>query len=349
MKNTKIPKSINMISSRILAKEAVKRGIKINHINNYQKEMAFLELSYKNHFEYILGSNISKTTVCATYAVENKSITKSLLTRAKISVAKGKLFNKKNINEVYEFIDRIKYPIVIKPFDGAHGDLVFIGIKNRIDFDEKVKKIFQNHNYVLVEKEFKGKEFRFIAGRNKIFAVAHREPANVVGDGTHTIRELIKIKNQDPRRGEGHIYPLTKIKIDNSIKQYLREQKREMENILPSGKKIYLRKNSNLSTGGDSIDVTDQVHPELKKIAVKTIRAIPGFAYGGIDIMSNKDISKKPTKNSYIIIELNPSPGLRMHHFPAIGKSRNVAKEIIDILFPETKRNIDKQMIIKKY
>lgn len=337
MKNIKIPKSINMISSKILAREAVKRGIKINHINNYQKEMAFLELIYKKHYEYILGSNISKTTVCATYAVENKSLTKSLLTRAKISVAKGKLFNKKNIKEVYKFIDGIKYPIVIKPFDGAHGDMVFIGIKSKNDFNEKVKKIFQKHKYVLVEKEFKGKEFRFIAGRNKIFAVAHREPANVVGDGIHTIRELIKIKNQDPKRGKGHIYPLTKIEINNVVKQYLKEQKIKTESILSSGKKVYLRKNSNLSTGGDSIDVTDQVHPELKKIAVRTIRAISGFAYGGIDVMTNKGISQKPTRNSYIVIELNPSPGLRMHHFPYQGKSRNVAKEIIDILFPETK------------
>ena len=337
MKNTKIPKSINMISSRILAEEAVGRGIKVNHINNYQKEMAFLELVHKNHYEYILGSNISKTTVCATYAVENKSLTKSLLTRAKISVAKGRLFNKENINEVYKFIDRIKYPIVIKPFDGAHGDMVFIGIKNKNDFNKKVREIFKKHKYVLVEKEFSGKEFRFIAGRDKVFAVAHREPANIIGDGTHTVRELIKIKNKDPRRGKGHIYPLTKIEINNIIKQYLKEQGIKMESILPFEKKVYLRKNSNLSTGGDSIDVTDIVHLELKKIAVKTIRAIPGFAYGGIDIMSNKDISKKPTKNSYIVIELNPSPGLRMHHFPAIGKSKNVAKEIIDILFSETK------------
>ena len=335
MKNIKIPKSINMISSRILAKEAVKRGIKINHINNYQEEMAFLELSYKDHYEYILGSNISKTTVCATYAVKNKSITKSLLTRAEISVAKGKLFSKKNINEAYNFIDRIKYPVVVKPLDGAHGNLVFIGIKNKNDFNEKVKKIFQKHKYVLVEKEFSGKEYRFVCGRKRVFAVTYRESANIIGDGIHTIRELIKIKNQDPRRGEGHIYPLTKIKIDNSIKQYLKEQKREMEDILPSEKKIYLRKNSNLSTGGDSIDVTDQVHPELKKIAIKTICAISGLAYGGVDIMISKNISKKPTKNSYIVIELNPSPGLRMHHFPAVGKPRNVAKEVINILFPE--------------
>ena len=101
--------------------------------------------------------------------------------------------------------------------------------------------------------------------------------------------------------------------------------------------KIYLRNESSVSTGGDSIDVTDLVHPDLKKIAIKAVRAIPGLAYAGVDLMTNKDISKKPTKNSYIVLEINSSPGIDIHHFPFKGKSRDVAKGIIDILFPETK------------
>ena len=104
------------------------------------------------------------------------------------------------------------------------------------------------------------------------------------------------------------------------------------------GERIYLRKNSNLSTGGDSIDITDIIHPDFKKIAIKTIHAIPGIVYAGIDLMTDKDISKKPTRNNYIIIEMNLSPGIFMHHFPYKGRSRNVAKEIIDMLFPENKK-----------
>lgn len=104
--------------------------------------------------------------------------------------------------------------------------------------------------------------------------------------------------------------------------------------------KIYLRKNSNLSTGGDSIDLTDETHPELKKIAVKAINAIPGLAYGGVDLMSSRDISKKPTKNSYIILEINSSPGISMHYDPIKGKTRDVAKDVIDLLFPETKDKV---------
>ena len=160
-----IIKNIQSLSTILLVQEAIKRNIKVSHINNDEREMSFLELSYKNHFEYIIGQNISKTSFSAFSATENKSITKSLLTRAEISVAKGKLFSKKNINEAYNFIDRIKYPVVVKPLDGAHGNLVFIGIKNKNDFNEKVKKIFQKHKYVLVEKEFSGKEYRFVCGR----------------------------------------------------------------------------------------------------------------------------------------------------------------------------------------
>ena len=330
-------KSIKSISSMLLANEAIKRGIKVEHINNYQEGMAFLELSYKNHFEYIVGQDISKTSAPASYAEKNKALAKSLLSREKISVAKGKLFHKNKTNEIYKFIKEIGYPVVIKPFNGAHGNLVFIGLRNKKDCDTAIKKIFQENNYILVEKEFKGKEYRIISTRNKFLAATYRDPANVIGDGAHSIRELIKIKNSDPRRGDSSLSIFVKIKIDNIVKCKLVDAKVKLEDILPAEKKLYLRYNSNISTGGDSIDITDQIHSDFKKIAVKAIRAIPGLSYGGIDLMSNQDISKKPTKKSYIVLEINSSPGISLQHYPFKGKSRDVAKEIIDVLFPEIK------------
>ena len=121
-------------------------------------------------------------------------------------------------------------------------------------------------------------------------------------------------------------------------KKNLIEQKIKADYLPTKNGKTYLRKESNISTGGDSIDVTDLVHLELKKIAIDTVKAIPGLAYAVVDLMTNKDISEKPTKNSYIVIELNASPGIDIHHFPFKGKPRDVAKGIIDILFPETKK-----------
>lgn len=332
-----IIKNIQSFSTILLVEEATRRGIKVSHINNDQREMSFLELSYKNHFEYIKGQNSSKTSFPAFYATENKAITKSFLLRSNISVAKGSLFHKGDMKEPLEFAKKIGYPVVIKPFDGCHGELVFMGLNTGKKCKEAIKSVFKKHNYVLIEKQFNGKEYRFLASRNKVFAVANRDPANIVGDGVYNIKELIEIKNRDPNRGENYEKSHLKIKIDRFVKQNLAEQKIDLNYIPPKEEKVYLRKESNISAGGDSIDLTDEVHPELKKIAIKSVQAIPGLAYAGVDLISNKDILKKPTKNSYIIIELNCSPGFDMQHFPYKGKSRDVAKGIFDLLFPETK------------
>ena len=330
-------KNIKYISQRLLIEESLARGINVDYLNKKQGDMAFFELSYKNHFEYISGGIISKMTAITHHCVTNKYLTKIFLERKKINVSKGMLFSKKNIAEAFMFIKKIGYPIVVKKNDGSRGNLVFVGIKNQKDCNLAIKKILKKNNYILVEKEFKGKEFRFVVSRDKVFAVTNREPANVIGDGIYNIKELIKAKNSDPKRGEHYRSPLVKIKIDKTIKQNLFEQGININYIPNKGEKIYLRKEAAISTGGDSIDVTDRVHSDIKKIAIKTIKAIPGLAYAGVDFMTNQDISKKPTKNSYIIIEINSYPGIFMHYSPYQGKSRNVAKGIIDILFPETR------------
>jgi cyanophycin synthetase len=329
------------IDTAIISREAIKRGIKVRHLNNFQDKKAFLELSYKKHYEYFVGEKSSLTSSTASYAVNNKALTKSLLSRAKINVAEGKLFNKNmNIKDIYKYIEKIGYPVVIKKNDGAHGNLVFVGMKNKKMCKEAIDKVLEKNEEVLVEKKFSGEEFRFIASRNKFIAATKKIPANVVGDGIHKIEELIDIKNSHPSRGYLYEKPLTKIKIDDAIIGNLCENNLKLTDILPRGRKIFLRKNANLSTGGDSIDVTDQVHSNLKKITIDTVRAIPGLAYAGVDLMTNQDLCNKPTKKSYIVIEINSSPGIRMHHFPYKGKNRNVAKEILDELFPETKNNM---------
>jgi len=342
MKNhsTKITKNIRSLGTVLLVEEAIRRGIKVKHINKNQREMSFLELSYKNHYEYIKGQNISKTSFTAFYATENKAITKSFLSRSNIRTAKSKLIHRENIKELSEFIEKAGYPLVVKPFDGCQGKLVFVGVDTEEKCKKAIEEVFKKSKYALLEKEFKGEEYRIIASRNSFMAATNRVPANVIGDGISTIKELIEIKNDDPLRGgEDDSWkgkPLYKIKIDNILKDKLKKDCLKLGDVVSKDKQIFLRKNSNLSTGGDSVDVTDMVHPDLRKIAVKAVCAIPGLAYAGLDLMTNKDISKKPTKKSYIIVELNASPGIFMHHFPYKGKPRDVAKGIFDIFFPET-------------
>lgn len=328
--------TIRSLSSKLLAEEAIKRGISVEHLNPYQTDEAFLELNYKDRKEFIIGQRISKTSLSSYWILESKELTKHYLRKSNVSVAEGKVFKKEDAVQISDYCKKIKYPVVVKPIFGSQGKSVFVGINNEEMLLRIINEIFVGNEYIIVEKEFMGKEYRFTASRDKVLGVTYREPANVVGDGKHPITYLIEEKNKDPRRGSGYEKVLCKIKIDDIVMQNLADQGLVLEDIIPDRKKIYLRKNSNLSTGGDSIDFTDEAHEDLKKVAIEAVRAIPGLVYGGVDLMSNQDISEKPGKDSYIIVEINSSPGISLHYDPIGGKTRDVAKEIIDMLYPET-------------
>ena len=329
-------KSIKSISSVLLAEEALERGIVVKHLNPYQDDEAFLELNYKKHKEFIIGQRTSKTSLEAYWILENKELTKEFLRRNNINVAAGKVFKKEDFDEVAAYCEKIKFPVVIKPVAGAHGEDVYTNINNKKELRTVLKEVLKKNDYILVEKMFFGTEYRLIATRNKFLAATNRIPANVVGDGIHNIKELITIKNSDSRRGDDYKKALIKIKVDKGVLEVLKKQKLKLTSVIKKNRVIFLRNNSNLSTGGDSIDVTDLVHLDIKKIAVKIIRTIPHLAYAGIDIMVSENISEKPTEKNYVIIEMNSSPMISMHHFSYKGKSKNIAKKIIDILFSET-------------
>jgi len=328
--------SIKSISSVLLAEEALRRGITVKHLNPYRDDEAFLELDYKKHKEFIIGQRTSQTSLEAYWILENKELTKEFLRRKNINVAEGKVFKKNDSDKVVAYCEKIKFPVVIKPVDGAHGEDVYTNINNKKDLKAVLKKVLKKNDYILAEKMFLGTEYRIVATRNKFLATTNRIPANVVGDGIHSIQELINIKNSNPMRGDNYEKSLLKIKVDKNILEVLKKQKLKLNSIIKKNKTVFLRNNSNLSIGGDSIDATDMVHPDIKKIAVKAIRSIIGLPYAGIDIMVSKNIREKPTKKNYVIIEMNSSPMISMHHFPYKGKTRNVAKKIIDILFSET-------------
>jgi len=334
------PTDFNYFSTYLIGREAESRGIKVSKIfkSGPMSKHSVMQLKYKKREEIIIGQRTSETDCIAYWIQNNKELAKYFFKKNGINVAKSQVFNYKKTDEILEFCRKIKYPVVIKPLSGIQGQKVFVDIKS----DKKALKVlkeFKTGRYktIIVEKEFKGEEYRIFATRDKFVAAIHRVPANVVGDGIHSIKELIRIKNEDPRRGHGHKKSLVKIKIDKVVKEFLRKQKLRLSSVPKKDKIVYLRQNSNISTGGDSYDVTDIVHPKIKKLAKTIISAIPGLAYGGIDYLT-KDITAEPTSRNYIVIEVNDSPMISMHHIPYSGKERNVAKVIIGQLFPETKK-----------
>jgi len=330
------PKHFNYFSTYLLAQEAEKRGIQVRKVfpRGPLAKNSQIELIYKSHREVIIGQRTSKTDCIGYWIAKNKQTAKQFFKQAGIQVAKGEIFHaKKDLEIITRFCNRVKYPVVLKPISGTHGRKVFTGI----DSDKMLKKYLKRFaGRLIVEKEFTGKEYRLLATRKKFLAAVHRIPANVHGDGIHTIKELIALKNKDPRRDTGHKKSLVKIKIDKVVESHLKKIKKRLSYVPKVDEVVFLRENSNISTGGDSVDVTKIIHPQVKKLAVKVVQAIPGLALGGIDYLT-KDITKAPTARNYIIIEVNDSPMLSMHHIPYKGKERDIAKEMIDMIFPETK------------
>lgn len=229
---------------------------------------------------------------------------------------------------------RIGHPVVLKPLNANHGR----GVSINLTTDDEVMAAFdeaQKHGTsraVLVESYITGYDHRMLVVNNELVAVAKRVPGHVVGDGVHTIAELIDTVNLDPRRGVGHEKVLTRLELDNQALRLMEDADHTEETILPDGEVFFLRKTANLSTGGTAIDVTDIVHPDNRDMAIRAIRAI-GLDIGGVDFLTD-DISKSYKEIGGGICECNAAPGFRMHVAPSEGKSRDVAGKVMDMLFP---------------
>lgn len=321
-------------STKILIREAEKRNIKIDPIIPGH----FVKFTYKNHNEYVYHQIISRTSAVAVKICYSKDITKKFLQSESISVAKGQSFDIDSTKKILEYIKQLKYPLIIKPLSEGHGNDVFLNIMTPDQLRKRINNVKSKYKHILIEEQFFGDDYRFFTTKDRVVAITKRVPANIIGDGKHTIEELIDLKNKDPRRGDPVFRSKTHVQIviDNHVLLYLKAQNLSLKYIPKIKETIYLRKNANISTGGDAIDFTDIAHKDLKRIAIKCINAIPGLIYGGVDIMTT-DITKKPTKKSYVVLEINSSPGFNIHHFPLIGKKRNVAGVILDEIFPETK------------
>ncbi|WP_299637520.1 cyanophycin synthetase [uncultured Ruegeria sp.] len=236
--------------------------------------------------------------------------------------------------EAVRAAQRIGHPVVVKPLNANHGR----GVSINLNSDEEVEAGFaeaKEHSRsraILVESFVTGFDHRMLVVNNKLVAVAKRVPGHVVGDGTHTISELVDVVNEDPRRGIGHEKVLTMLEIDNQAKRLMEAAGVTEETVLPDGEVFYLRSTANLSTGGTAIDLTDVVHPDNRDMAERAIMAV-GLDVGGVDFLID-DITKSYKDIGGAIVEVNAAPGFRMHVAPSEGQPRDVAGKVIDMLFP---------------
>lgn len=313
-------------STASIVNEAIKRHIPVF----VQEGSSLVTLGQGVKQKKILATVTSKTSSIGVDIAADKDMTKRLLESNYIPVPEGVVIQE--AEELANIISYLNFPLVIKPQTGNHGR----GITVNIDTHEKALAAFnlakQVSQQVIVERFIKGEDYRFLVINHRLVAVAKRTPANIVGDGLHTIKELIDKTNQDPKRGQGHEKVLTTIKIDDETLNILKENQLSLTHILPKNEILYLKGASNLSAGGTATDVTDDVHAFNIRLAEK-ISKLVDLDICGIDIVC-ESVQKPITNANGGVVEINAGPGFRMHLCPTEGKARNVAVPVLDMLYP---------------
>ena len=313
-------------STGSIVEEAAKRGIPFIRLNKH----SLVQLGYGVHQKRIRATIASTTSTIGVDIAGDKEETKNLLDAAEIAVPKGTIV--RNQDDLRSAIDYICYPIVLKPIDGNHGKGATTDITN---WEVAVTALAAAQVYsrsVICEKFITGFDFRVLVINYKFVCAALRTPASVVGDGEHTIEWLMNETNKDPRRGFGHEKVLTSIKMDAFTQKMLDDAGLTLQSIPAKGDRVLLKPTANLSTGGTSTDVTDEVHPANIFMAERIAKII-GLDICGIDIMA-PDLKMPIKENGGAVLEVNAAPGFRMHIEPAEGLGRNVAEPVVEMLFP---------------
>ncbi len=313
-------------STGSLVDEAVNRDIPFIRLN----DQSLVQLGYGVHQKRIQATTTANTNMIAVDIAGNKHATKTLLGDMGVPVPKG--YRIREIEDLEETVERVGFPVVIKPLDGNHGKGATVGIKTLEDAQIAWEKAKEYSRWVIVEKQLQGSDFRALIVNNRLIAVAERVPAHVTGDGKNTIQKLIDETNSDSRRGYGHENVLTQIDIDNQTLRCLRKAGYELDTVLSKNERLFLKTTANISTGGTAIDVTDEVHPENVFLFERIARII-GLDVAGVDVIA-PNVSEPLRENGGGIIEVNAAPGFRMHLSPSEGIGRNVAEHVIDMLFP---------------
>ena len=313
-------------STASLVREAQRRGIPWLRLNQF----SLVQLGYGRYQKRLQATVTSSTPHIAVELASDKEETNKILGMLGLPVPQQRLIQ--SVEGAVQAARRIGFPVVVKPYNANHGR----GVSIRLMDDESVRVAFdkakEHSRSVLVESFITGDDHRMLVINGELVAASRREPGHVVGDGEHTIEQLVAVVNQDPRRGIGHEKVLTRIELDHEANRLMETKGYTKDTVPPPGEKVYLRLTANLSTGGTASDVTDVVHPDNVEMAVRAIKAI-GLDVGGVDFLTT-DITQSYKDIGGAICEVNAAPGYRMHMAPSDGKPRDVAGRTIDMLFP---------------
>lgn len=317
-------------TTQSLVDEARRRRIPVTRLN----DQSLVQLGWGANQKRIRASITGETSLVAVETAGDKNLTKRLLTEVGVPSPMGAVV--RTVEEAVAVAERLGGPVVVKPLDGNHGRGVSLDLRT----PEQIRRAFElavvHSRQVIIEQQYDGRDYRILVVGGRVVAVAEREPAHVVGDGSHTVEALVAELNGDPRRGAGHEAVMTRVVIDDHVRDMLARVDLAPDATPAAGRKVQLRATANLSTGGTAIDRTDEIHPVNAAIARRAALTV-GLDVAGIDFIA-PDITRSVRETGGGIVEVNAAPGFRMHLAPSSGQSRNVAKAVIDTLFPTGSR-----------
>ena len=277
----------------------------------------------------IQAAEMDTTSAIGESIAQDKELTKKLLHAAGVPVPYGRTVEDEA--DAWQAAQDIGMPVVVKPKDGNQGKGVTVNVNSKEHLEQAFRTAKEFRDDVMVERYLPGHDFRLLVIGNKLIAAARRDPPQVVGDGVHTVRQLVDLVNADPRRGSGHSTSLTKIRFDDIALARLALQDLEADSVPGKGQRVILRNNANLSTGGTATDVTDDVHPEVAARAVEAAQMI-GLDICGVDVVCEGVLEPFDDRRGGVV-EVNAAPGLRMHIAPSYGKGRAVGEAIVNTMF----------------
>ncbi|MBC7698877.1 cyanophycin synthetase [Aquabacterium sp.] len=311
-------------STAAIVDAAIARGIPWRRLT----QGSLVQFGWGSRQRRIQAAEVDSTSAVAEAIAQDKDLSKKLLHAAGVPVPMGRPVQ--SLDEAWAVALEIGLPVVVKPQDGNQGKGVTVNLVSREHLDIAYKAAFE-YGEVMVEKYLPGDDFRLLVVGDRLVAAARRDPPQVIGDGVHTVRQLVDIVNLDPKRGEGHATSLTKIRFDDIAVARLNVQGLKPDSVPDKGRRVILRNNANLSTGGTATDVTDDVHPEVAARAVAAAQMV-GLHICGVDVVCETVL--KPLEEQHGgIVEVNAAPGLRMHLTPSFGKGRQVGEAMVAKIF----------------
>lgn len=314
-------------STASIVAAAVKRGIPFRRLT----DGSMVQFGWGSRQKRIQAAETSDTSAIAESIAQDKELTKMLLRAAGVPVPDGRVVA--TAEDAWAAAQEIAAPVVIKPRDGNQGKGVAVNVSTEAQVSAAFHAAARISDEIIVERYIPGHDYRLLVVGRHLVAAARRDPPQVIGDGVHTIRQLVEAVNSDPLRGDGHATSLTRIHVDDIALATLSKQNYDADSIPPEGAHIILRNNANLSTGGTATDVTDDIHPELAARAIAAAQMI-GLDICGVDIVCS-DMHRPLEEQEGGVVEVNAAPGLRMHLTPSYGKGRAVGDAIISTMFAD--------------